>query len=57
MPSQPESPPTWEAEHQRVTFYCPVRLLGQIEAEMSRSSRSKTAVIADAIREHLKVRR
>jgi hypothetical protein len=32
-------------------------LLEQIEAEMSRSGRSKTAVIADAIRGHLKVRR
>lgn len=63
-PQQPPLPipeaeltPTWEAAHQRVTFYCPVRLLGQVEDEMRRSGRSKTAVIADAIREHLKVRR
>ena len=54
--AQAEPAPTWEATHQRVTFYCSVRLLGQIEAEMRRSRRSKTAVIADAIREHLKVR-
>jgi hypothetical protein len=51
----------WEAQHQRVTFYCPKDLLEAIEAEVERSKRedprsrrrSKTSVIVDAIREHL----
>jgi hypothetical protein len=58
---KPESPPEassaeWEASHTRVTFYCPVSLLGQVEQEIRRSGRSKTRVIVDAIREHLKVK-
>jgi len=45
---------TWEEAHRRVTFYCPLDLLRALESEMDRSRRSKTAVIVDAIREHLK---
>jgi len=45
--------PGWEASHLRVTFYCPRELLGQVEAEMDRSGRSKSRVITDALREHL----
>lgn len=44
----------WEQSHRRVTFYCPVAVLELIEREMSRSARSKTRVITDALREHLR---
>ena len=50
MPSET----TWEEAHRRVTFYCPLDLLRALESEMTRSRRSKTAVIVDAIREHLR---
>ena len=43
----------WEAQHRRVTFYCPVELLERIEAEIVQSGRSKTAVIVDALRADL----
>ncbi len=43
----------WDESHRRVTFYCPLDLLQALEGEMGRSRRSKTAVIVDAIREHL----
>lgn len=43
----------WEAQHTRVTFYCPVELLERIEAEIVESGRSKTAVIVDALRADL----
>ncbi len=43
----------WDESHRRVTFYCPLELLQALEREMGRSRRSKTAVIVDAIREHL----
>jgi len=33
-----------------VTFYCPVELLEQVEAEMARSARSKTQVVVDGLR-------
>ncbi len=40
----------WEAQHKRVTFYCPTELLTRIEEEIIRSGRSKTAMIVDAVR-------
>ena len=43
----------WDESHRRVTFYCPLDLLQALEREMGRSRRSKTAVIVDAVREHL----
>ncbi len=43
----------WDESHRRVTFYCPLDLLEALEKEVGRSRRSKTAVIVDAIREHL----
>jgi len=46
----------WDASHVRVTFYCPVSLLGQVESEITRSGRSKTRVIVDAIQSHLKAK-
>ena len=48
------SGPSWEAAHQRVTFYCPRELLARLEAEMERSGRSKSRVIVDALAEHLR---
>jgi hypothetical protein len=58
---QPSTPKTltngprapWEAQHKRVTFYCPTELLARIEKEIVRSGRSKTAVIVDAVRAEL----
>lgn len=41
--------PTWEQTHQRVTFHCPTWLLVRIKAEVARSGRSKSRVIADAV--------
>ena len=46
---------TWDASHRRVTFYCPVGLVPELEAEMVRSGRSKTAVIIDALMAHLQL--
>lgn len=46
----------WEAQHQRVTFYCPRDLIRAIEFEGERSERSKSQVIVDAITEHLRAR-
>ena len=43
----------WDESHRRVTFYCPLDLLEGLEKEVGRSRRSKTAVIVEAIREHL----
>lgn len=56
QPAAPEPSAEWEASHTRVTFYCPVSLLGQVEQEIRRSGRSKTRVIVDAIREHIKAK-
>jgi len=50
---EPDATAEWEASNTRVTFYCPVSLLGQIEQEIRRSGRSKTRVVVDALREHL----
>ena len=49
-----DSPGSWEESNKRVTFYCPGELLAAIEREMGRSGRSKTRVITDAIKEHLR---
>jgi len=46
----------WDDSHVRVTFYCPKALLGQVETEMARASRSKTRVIVDALQAHLATR-
>ncbi len=43
----------WEADHQRLTFYCPVALRERIEAAVAASGRSKTRVIVDALDAHL----
>ena len=45
--------PKWDESHRRVTFYCPQELLEALEAAMTRSGRSKSRVIVDALREHL----
>lgn len=50
---RPRSGANWEDSHRRVTFYCPTALLELIVREMARSSRSKTRVITDALRDHL----
>ena len=56
LPSRGEPAPEstrWDAYHRRVTFYCPVDLLAAIEAEMERSGRGKSRVIADVLWEGL----
>ena len=53
-PASSEGTAEWDASHVRVTFYCPVSLLAQLESEITRSGRSKTRVIVDAIQNHLK---
>lgn len=47
---------SWEATHERVTFHCPRAVIDAVEAEVTRGARSKSRVIVDALREHLKVR-
>lgn len=47
---------SWNATHERVTFHCPRAVIDAVEAEVTRSSRSKSRVIVDALREHLKLR-
>ena len=44
----------WTEAHQRVTFYCHRDLIGDIERAMGESNRSKTQVIVDALRDHLR---
>jgi len=47
---------SWDATHERVTFHCPRAVIDAVEAEVTRGSRSKSRVIVDALREHLKMR-
>jgi hypothetical protein len=53
---RPKSPAGgWEAQNQRLTFYCPTDLERAIEAAMVATKRSKTQVIVDALRAQLDV--
>ncbi|HZT66132.1 MAG TPA: TraY domain-containing protein [Acidimicrobiales bacterium] len=45
--------PTWEESHERVTFHLPMELHRQVREEATRSGRTKSTVVADALREHL----
>jgi len=45
--------PTWEESHERATFHLPVELHQAVKEEALRSGRTKSAVVADALREHL----
>lgn len=45
---------SWEERHRRVIFHCPIDLLEDLEAEMKRSDRSKSQVLTEALREHLR---
>ena len=47
----------WDDAHTRVTFYCPIPLLQAIEEEVKSSKRSKSQVIVDALRSHLRGQR
>lgn len=47
---------SWDATHERVTFHCPRAVIDAVEAEVTRGRRSKSRVIVDALREHLKIR-
>ncbi|MHB8394400.1 MAG: ribbon-helix-helix domain-containing protein [Candidatus Dormibacteria bacterium] len=51
-PANPASA-VWEAAHRRLTFYCSHEMLAAIQAERSRSGRSKTQIINDALRREL----
>ena len=46
--------PNWTEAHQRVTFYCHRDLIRDIERAMGESGRSKSQVIVDALRDHLR---
>lgn len=52
----PAAAGSWDATHERVTFHCPRAVIDAVEAEVTRGSRSKSRVIVDALREHLKLR-
>lgn len=45
----------WEAENKRLTFHCPKFLEDLIEEAMRASGRSKSRVIVDALKQHLRV--
>lgn len=47
----------WEDSHTRVTFYCPIGLLASVDEEVASSPRSKSQIIVDALREHLRTRK
>ena len=49
--------PTWEDLHQRATFHLPVELHEAVRREAVRSGRTKSRVVADAIRQHLGLER
>lgn len=43
----------WEDAHQRVTFYMPKSVLEVLEKEVAKGEQSKSAIIVDALRNHL----
>lgn len=43
----------WEDAHTRVTFHCPVDVLGGVEDHMSRTGQSKSGLIVEALRLYL----
>lgn len=47
--------PKWDETHSRATFHLPRDLQQAIAAEATRSGRSKSQVVADALRQHLAV--
>jgi len=40
----------WDANHKRVTFYCPVDLLSELDATVKRTGRSKSQLLVDGLR-------
>lgn len=54
---RPQPIGTWENNHRRVTFYCSLELVQKLEAEITRSGRSKSRVIVDAIQAHLNTKK
>jgi hypothetical protein len=45
--------PTWEESHERATFHLARDLHQAVKEEAARSGRTKSAVVSDALREHL----
>ncbi len=43
----------WEEANRKMVFYCPEDVEGLIRAEMEKSGRSKSQVIAETLRERL----
>jgi len=41
---------TWDANHKRVTFYCPLELLHELEAAVRTAGRSKTQFLVEGLR-------
>ena len=46
----------WEETHSRATFHLPLELQSAIDTEAARSGRTKSGVVADALRQHLGIR-
>lgn len=45
--------PRWDETHSRATFHLPLELQRALDQEAKGSGRSKSQVVADALREHL----
>lgn len=47
---------TWEETHSRATYHLPRTLQEAVTAEAASSGRTKSRVVADALRQHLKIK-
>lgn len=47
---------TWEETHSRATYHLPKTLQEAVTAEAVSSGRTKSRVVADALRQHLKIK-
>lgn len=41
---------TWDSSHKRVTFYCPLDLVGELEQATRATGRSKSQLLVDGLR-------
>lgn len=47
---------TWEETHSRATYHLPKIIQEAVTAEAASSGRTKSRVVADALRQHLKIK-
>jgi hypothetical protein len=47
--------PKWERDHAKMSFYLPRDVLAELDAEAKRTGRSKSRIVTDLLREHLKL--